>query len=180
MLLEIAKMPEDTATMNIWHWSKIKNLKSARVVINNAEDLKRVERTAWKMIKTCLQADGIGLAAPQVGIFEQIVIIREIEVKEEDGKSKLVPLPAFKVFINPNWTFVGEQKILSNEACLSVPGVSFQVERYKKIISKWEDHIEDTENKGFIKKIAQERPFQDDFSVIFQHETDHLRGVSIP
>ena len=106
------------------------------------------------MIDTMFEANGVGLAAPQVGILKRIFVI---DIDDENGTM---------VFINPeiletNGTQCGE------EGCLSVPGIYKKVRRPEKI------KIEYTNIDG--ENITEE---VDDFlAIIMQHEYDHLDGI---
>ena len=99
---------------------------------------------------------GIGLAAPQVGLQLQLVVI---DIKRDSRK----PL----VLINPSYVGVGKQMKISTESCLSVPGVTGQVMRYEQICVKYidihGDYVE-RECNGFE-------------AIAIQHEIDHINGI---
>jgi len=98
-------------------------------------------------------ADGVGLAAPQIGIQERI-----IAVQERDGVA---------VYANPEITKRSDATQVGEEGCLSVPGVFGNVERAKRIaVSALNRHGRRIELNlsGFP-------------AVIFQHEIDHLDGI---
>lgn len=107
------------------------------------------------MLDTMYEAQGVGLAAPQVGVLKKIVVI---DVTEE-GDSPLV-------LINPEiLELSGEQT--DNEACLSVPGKTGTVTRanYVKVKALNEDMEEIIiEGEGLLARAIQ-------------HEVDHLSGV---
>lgn len=101
--------------------------------------------------------DGVGIAAPQVGILRQIVAVQRFD---KDGAP-------FEFFINPKIKTCMGAKQLGGEGCLSVPNRRGEVERFQKIVLQYRDaeftpHLDTIE--GFT-------------AVIFQHEIDHLRGV---
>jgi peptide deformylase len=110
------------------------------------------------MIDTVKKADGIGLAAPQVGQSVRLVIIN----LEKNG------IPTFPLY-NAKVVSKGFKKIDVEEGCLSVPGVFGMVKRSKKV------KIEGQNMAG--KKIV----FSDDgwIARIAQHEIDHINGVLI-
>ncbi len=107
------------------------------------------------MIDTMYEANGVGLAAPQVGVLKRIVVI---DVSEE-GDSPIV-------LINPVITEAdGEQK--GPEGCLSVPGKSGVVTRANHVkVKALDENMEPFELEG-TKLLAR----------AIQHELDHLEGV---
>ncbi|MGI6317151.1 MAG: peptide deformylase [Firmicutes bacterium] len=104
------------------------------------------------MIETMLDAEGVGLAAPQVGISKSIIVVRD--------KDK-----SFEV-INPE-ILSGEGEVIDIEGCLSFPGIYGEVPRFSRVEVKGLDR-----NKKEIKISAEGF-----LSRVFQHEIDHLRGV---
>jgi peptide deformylase len=107
-----------------------------------------------QMAKTMYDDSGIGLAAPQVGLSAQLIVV---DIGE--GLYKL---------INPKITKrQGRQSI--SEGCLSVPGVCVKVKRAKQVWVQAED-----ENGCFIEIQAK-----DLFACVLQHEIDHLKGKLI-
>jgi peptide deformylase len=106
------------------------------------------------MIETMRKNDGVGLAAPQVGVLKRIII-----AAPQGGKKEL------HVFVNPVITKTRGESI-GTEGCLSVPGTCGDVKRAQKIWVRAQDR------SG--KKISFTA---DNFLArIIQHETDHLFG----
>lgn len=101
-------------------------------------------------------SSGVGLAANQVGMLKKICVV---DIKK-DGKKPLV-------LINPVYEPLGNETIDSREVCLSFPGISSSVTRYKKVNVTYQDFYG---NKHSI--IAE--GFK---STVFQHEIDHLSGI---
>ena len=101
--------------------------------------------------------NGIGLAAPQVGIFERIVVI---DLKE-DNKPKPLTL------INPKILNKSKEKFINQEGCLSIPGYYADVERSMEIKYQWFNESGKKQTS-----IAQGL-----LSICIQHEVDHLNGV---
>lgn len=99
---------------------------------------------------------GVGLAANQVGILKKVCVI---DIKK-DGKKPLV-------LINPNYNALSDEKVDSQEVCLSFPMISSLVKRYKKINVTYQDFYGN-------KKIIVAEGFK---ANIFQHEIDHLNGI---
>ncbi len=108
------------------------------------------------MIETMYEANGVGLAAPQVGVLKRIVVIDTSTEEEEDG---------LLVLINPKITSTeGEQT--GHEGCLSVPGKTGVVTRPEKITATYldRDMKEQTlEAEGLLARAVC-------------HECDHLEG----
>lgn len=108
------------------------------------------------MIDTCRKANGIGLAAPQVGVPLRLCIIN----LEHLG------LPPFAL-VNPKITSSSWKKIEMEEGCLSIPGVFGIVKRPAKVVVKARN-IEGNETKFKADGILAR---------VIQHELDHLDGV---
>ncbi len=110
------------------------------------------------MADTVRNADGIGLAAPQVGQSVEVVVIN----LEKSG------LPLFPLY-NPKILKKSFKKAEIEEGCLSVPGVFGLVKRHKKIT------VEAQNEKG------EKLKFADDGWVarVVQHEIDHINGTLI-
>jgi peptide deformylase len=103
--------------------------------------------------------DGVGLAAPQVGVSLRIFVI-DTTWTQDDGKKEPI------VMINPH-ILEGGGEILYEEGCLSVPGIYEKVRRYNSITLEYEDI------KGDLCRIEAEGMQ----AVVLQHETDHLDGI---
>ncbi len=110
------------------------------------------------MIDTMYQEDGVGLAAPQVGVPKRIIIISPNARPGEE-----------QVYINPEILQSSSEQEIGLEGCLSLPGISCEVWRAKKIKFKalgpeGSEKIQELEN--FPARVVQ-------------HEIDHLNGVLI-
>jgi peptide deformylase len=113
------------------------------------------------MIETMRDAPGVGLAAPQIGISERLIVIEYGDDEDEN-----VPKKLFAV-INPEIILASEEKVEGVEACLSVPQLMGEVERHEKIV------VKGINRHGKPVKIKVEGWL----ARIFQHEIDHLEGV---
>lgn len=130
------------------------------VLRNRAEPVKEVDeeikRLVDDMIETMHSAPGVGLAAPQVGISLQIIIVDASIGEDPDG---------LIVLFNPEIVAQSGSNTLE-EGCLSLPGIVSDVERFDEVVVRGIDlegnHVELT-TKGFLARI-------------FQHEIDHLNG----
>ena len=118
------------------------------------------------MIETMKDAEGAGLAAPQVGESIQLVIFG-VDKNERYPEAEEVP---FTVLINPVITPLTQDKEDDWEGCLSVPGMRGVVPRYKEINYKGFDQYGneiDRDVEGFHARVVQ-------------HECDHLFGILYP
>lgn len=116
------------------------------------------------MIETMYEADGVGLAAPQVGILKRLIVLDCNPREDENG----APLPKNPLaVVNPIIVAKSEEKILWEEGCLSVPEYNDEVERSARCTVKGLD------------RDGQEITIEADglLAVCFQHEIDHLEGV---
>lgn len=109
------------------------------------------------MAETMYDAPGIGLAAPQIGVHQRVIVI---DVSGNDGQ------PGLLVAINPE-IISAEGEAYEEEGCLSVPRFAANVKRYARVTVKALD-LE-----------GAERVWRADglLAVAFQHEIDHLDGV---
>ena len=112
------------------------------------------------MFETMIQADGIGLAAPQIGISKRIFVVDGTSLEDEEMSSFK------KVFINPiiieedgdEWEF--------EEGCLSIPGVRGGVFRKSEILIRYFDENWNEKEESYNGMKAR----------IIQHEYDHIEG----
>ena len=116
------------------------------------------------MWDTMYAYDGIGLAAPQIGLSRQLAVIH----LEEDSERypDLVESKKFIIF-NPSISVLDETKQEFWEGCLSVPGLRGPVSRPKKIKV---DYLDENAKENSIE-------LEDFLATVFQHELDHLIGM---
>ncbi len=123
------------------------------------------------MIETMRDAPGVGLAAPQVNISEQLIVVEYSEDDDEDEDENAEEKPEkpkkLYVMINPEITKTSEEKVLGVEGCLSIPGIQGEVERFEKI------QVKGLNRYGKPQKLK----VHGWMARIFQHEIDHLNGV---
>jgi peptide deformylase len=115
----------------------------------------RLKKLAADMAETMYDAPGVGLAATQVDVHEQLIVIDVSETHDQ-----------LQVFINPEIVWASEERQVYDEGCLSVPGIYDGVERPAKVKVRAYD-LEgkqfDVEADGLL-------------AVCIQHEMDHLKG----
>ena len=123
------------------------------------EVTEEIRRLIVDMFETMYEAEGIGLAAPQVGVTERLLVL---DVRPHD------PTAEPRVFINPEilWSageFVGE------EGCLSLPGISGDVKRPAQV------HVRARDRDGHMFEILLDGIA----AKALQHEVDHLDGILV-
>ncbi len=127
-----------------------------------AKPIKKVDEKIQTLIddmfETMKQANGIGLAAPQVGVSIRLMVVDVSCVKEYQHVPPMV-------IINPQ-ILETRDEVLMEEGCLSIPGVREEVWRPEVIKLKYRD-------RNFQEHIAE---FDGLVSRVIQHEFDHLNG----
>jgi peptide deformylase len=116
------------------------------------------------MIETMRAAPGVGLAAPQVGISTRLIVVEFSEDEDEEKPNKAKKL---YVVANPEIIHTSVETETGIEACLSVPGLVGEVERFSQLI------IRGRNRRGQPVRINAHGWM----ARIFQHEIDHLDGV---
>ncbi|HBB30681.1 MAG TPA: peptide deformylase [Cyanobacteria bacterium UBA8803] len=133
-----------------------------RVLRQPAKRIAKVDQSirqlAYQMLQTMYSADGIGLAAPQVGVNKQIIVI-----DCEPDNPENPPL----ILINPTIKRFGPSLCDAQEGCLSIPGVYLDVKRPEEVEVAYKD---ENGRPKTVKAIGL-------LSRAIQHEMDHLSGV---
>jgi peptide deformylase len=127
------------------------------------KDYPELKKLIDDMFETMYYSEGVGLAAPQIGRNERIVVI------DADAVGETFPECVGRKFalINPVVEVLDGEKVSRSEGCLSLPGIAEDVKRVEHIRLTWldenlEEHTE--EMSGFLSRIVQ-------------HECDHLEGA---
>ncbi len=135
-----------------------------KILRKKANQVKEVDYKTVELIRdmfeTMRNANGIGLAANQVGSDKSIFVI-DISVAEGHENSKPI------TFINPIIIKRSEKKCLIEEGCLSIPDIKSEIERSESITIKYHD----TDLKEHILEA------DDLLARVIQHEYDHLQGI---
>ena len=117
------------------------------------------------LFETMEGADGVGLAAPQVGRSVRIFVMNaDLMYDEEDEKANLL---GNMVFINPEIVEYSKEKVSYQEGCLSLPGLLDEVNRPDRIRIRFKDESfqdQELELDGWNARVVQ-------------HELDHLDGI---
>lgn len=109
------------------------------------------------MFETMYAADGVGLAAPQVGLLKNVIVL---DTRPRQPESKPIAM------INPS-IVKKEGTILYVEGCLSLPGEAEEVERAANVRVKFQD----------VDGVERELDTDGLLAIAVQHETDHLQGT---
>lgn len=127
-----------------------------------------IARLVNDMIETMDDAEGTGLAAPQIRVPLRVVVFKvEGGRASDDPEDSAVPLT---VLVNPEIEPLGEERELGWEACLSVPGLMGMVPRWERV-----RYRATTPHGETIERIAAGFHAR-----VVQHECDHLDGILYP
>jgi peptide deformylase len=113
------------------------------------------------MVETMRVAPGVGLAAPQVGISQRVIVVEFGDEEDEEAPQKLYML------VNPEVIRFSNEKVVGLEGCLSIPGFVGYVERSETVTVKGQNRYGQPQRikaKGWLARI-------------FQHEIDHVNGI---
>jgi len=103
-------------------------------------------------------ADGVGLAAPQIGVLKTVIVL-DTRPRQPDSR----PI----AMINPEILELSEEHVLYNEGCLSIPGEAEEVDRAARAKVKY---LDEQGNEQIIDVDGL-------LAIAVQHETDHLSGT---
>lgn len=133
----------------------------------------RIQRLIADMKDTLTASpDGVGLAAPQVGVGLRLFLVSEeaaaIDRRGATDKSDMRHW-AYFVFINPTLRKRSQKKLVMPEGCLSIPAKFGEVARSEKVLITWYDEHGKKHSRGFSGFFAR----------VIQHEMDHLEGILV-
>ena len=131
--------------------------------IDLSVDYDDIKRLVLDMKDTVIATNGVGIAAPQVGVLKRIILVKDPETDD------------FFEMINPEITWTSFDKQYEYEGCLSVldeqgKPIHKRVVRYDRLNVKWEDLNGIKHEKRISNRLL---------SRIIQHEVDHCNGVLI-
>lgn len=132
--------------------TEILRTKAKKVKDPASEEMKKL---IPEMIETMRKADGVGLAAPQIGLSIRLCVIEIDHI--------------VSVFFNPKITSASKETVIFEEGCLSLPGDFFPIVRSEKITVRYDDETgrpQKLKAEGFL-------------AIVLQHEIDHLEGTLI-
>ncbi len=126
-----------------------------------SQEIKKLIRDLYETMEV---EEGVGLAAPQVGILKRVIVIGTVpNSRYPNQNDKIRQQALINLEIEPATKDVEG----SWEGCLSIPGMRGYIERPRKIRAKWQN-----ENEESFDEIIE--GFE---AVVFQHELDHLNGI---
>lgn len=126
-------------------------------------DYPKLKELIANMFETMYNADGIGLAAPQIGLDIRLFIVDLSPLAEDEPK-----YDGFKkVFINARIVEESGELVKLEEGCLSIPGIHESVERQERIRIQYLD-------ENFVE---HDEVYDDFFARCIQHEYDHIEGI---
>ena len=115
------------------------------------------------LFETLKRAEGIGLAAPQIGLSKRMFVMDTTPLADEDTAFK----PVEKVCLNPRILNADDTLSSFNEGCLSIPGIFRELNRPERIHVTYQNLAFETIEEELIGLEAR----------IIQHEVDHLDGI---
>lgn len=131
-----------------------------------------VRALAADMVATMRDAEGIGLAAPQVHASKRLIVFLDASAREEPAAEEEAPAGGREpvVLVNPEVEPLGDETALDWEGCLSIPGLRGLVPRFARI-----------RYRGFgLDGALVEREAEGLHARVVQHEVDHLDGILYP
>ena len=131
-------------------------LRKKAIPVDKGDD--QIRQTGDDMFETMYDAPGIGLAGPQIGVLNRVLVMDC--VKKENEK------PRPMVLINPAVIWAGEDRNVYEEGCLSIPEQFADVERPAEVEVAWTD----------LNGKEQREKFDGLWATCVQHEIDHLDG----
>lgn len=121
------------------------------------------EEITGNLFDTLKRAEGIGLAAPQIGLSKRMFVMNPTPLADEQAEFK----PVEKVCLNPRILHADDTLSSYNEGCLSIPGIFRELERPERIHVTYQNLAFETIEEELSGLEAR----------IFQHEYDHLDGI---
>lgn len=137
-------------------------LRAKAEVVDNIQDW-RIQKLIDDLITTVKQANGVGIAAPQVAASDRLFIVASRPNPRYPNAPEMEPTP----MINPKILASSTETVKGWEGCLSIPGIRGLVPRSQAI------EVEYTDRYGKLQK----QELTDFVARIFQHEYDHLDGI---
>ena len=131
-------------------------LKKKAVAVEKVDD--SIRTLVQDMFDSMYAADGVGLAAPQVGALKNVIVL---DTRPRQPTSRAIAM------INPEILELSEERILYSEGCLSIPGEAEDVDRSATCKVRYLDE----------QGVTQELVADGLLAIAIQHETDHLSGT---
>lgn len=133
-----------------------------KVAAEIGPDYPNLKQLIDDMFETMYNAQGVGLAAPQVGLSIRLFVIDASPFEEDDAQLKDFK----KVFINAQIKEESGEKWAFNEGCLSIPDIREDVSRYERLVITYQDENFEWQEESYHGLAAR----------VIQHEYDHIEG----
>lgn len=165
-------MMSQKKVLTLWNTDETINEEETRILRKPSSEIavpfdEAREKEIGSLIETFLErGDGVGLAAPQIGISRKIIVFRN---KGFDEKTWSKNENDYEVLINPRITQARGEMVIMTEGCLSCPEIQVEIGRFPEI------KVRAFDREG--RKIN--RRYTDYLARIVQHEMDHLEGKLI-
>lgn len=137
-------------------------LRAKAQFVENIQD-RRIQKLINNLIATVNQANGVGIAAPQVAHSDRLFIVASRPNPRYPNAPEMEPT----AMINPRILAHSSEIVKGWEGCLSIPGIRGSVPRYQAI------EVEYSDRNGKLQK----QELTDFVARVFQHEYDHLDGI---
>ena len=135
-----------------------KILRQKSLIVENVN--KDIQKLMNDMLETLYAAPGIGLAAIQIGVAKQVIVMDLSRDRDKEPKNPMY-------FVNPEIIWKSEEKFTYEEGCLSVPNQFAEIGRSKQC------HVKHLDYNGR----SQELKTDGLLATCIQHEIDHLEGI---
>jgi peptide deformylase len=138
-----------------------------KIAVPISPDYPDLQALISNMWDTMYHADGVGIAAPQVGYSIRLFVIDTEQIERKGEASVPTDQPIKQVFINAQLLEQTQQPYTYEEGCLSIPDIRGDVERPEGIRIRWQDeHFQE-----------HEAAFTGINARVILHEYDHIEGV---
>ncbi|MEM6967588.1 MAG: peptide deformylase [Bacteroidota bacterium] len=117
-----------------------------------------LQHFAKRLELTMVKSGGVGIAAPQVGILKNIIVVQRLDKEEFPNE----------VYLNPRIIEYGAEKLPTPEGCLSIPEKRGTTQNRSKTIKITYQKLDGSQHEETVEGFT---------AVIFQHEIDHLNGI---
>jgi peptide deformylase len=132
-------------------------LRETAIVVDQFDE--ELSQLAKSLCDTMASANGLGLAAPQIGVSKRVIAVRT--------GTKAVPKAL--AMVNPKLISMSEEVGEGEEGCLSIPGVRLSIQRAQSVVVRYQD----------VEGSTQTLEADGMLAICLQHEIDHLNGTLI-
>lgn len=157
---------DDTVAMRVMLTTNYEDsliLRKVSINVNVDSNDQVLRRIIKRMYETVLLENGVGIAAPQIGINRKIIWVQRLD---KTGKP-------WEVYLNPRIVLYSNKPVnFPGDGCLSIPGVNGTSHRFSSVLVEY-DLLDGTHRMEIVEGFSQSQ-FA---AIIFQHEIDHLNGI---